>query len=164
MQRYLRYVNNSLKYEEQKLHGPPTASSSAPQHVNIGAFQHPRGSLHGFHPAGLAIGLSDNWLLQQPISYHGVSSTQHDTGGTLLAGSVGHTSSTSRVSNSRGLDFNVSSHTFDQLDSSTQGSPQLVSSAHLADIGAVRHRQQPSPEEKSPSKENHSYSERPASP
>jgi hypothetical protein len=163
MERYLRYVNDSLKYEEQKLYGPPAASSSAPQHVNTGAFQHPRGSLQGFRSTGSAIGPSDNWLLQQPISYPGLSSTQHDTSGTLLTGSVGHTNSMSGVSNSQGLDFNMSSYAFDQLDSSTRGSPQLVSSTRLADIGAVRHRQQPSPEEKSPSKENHSYSGRPSS-
>lgn len=156
MKRYLRYVSDSLKYEEQTLQGPPTPNSAALQHANIGAFQHPRGSLHGFHPAGPATGLSDNCLLQQPISYHGVSSAQHDTGGALLTGSVGHTSSLSRVSNSRGLDFKVPPFAFDPLDSSTRGSPQLVSSANVGNIRAVGNRQRPSPEEKSPFKDNHS--------
>lgn len=159
MVRYLQYVSDSLDREEQKLHGPPHSLSFALQGVDFEAFRHPGGRLHSVNPVDPTTATSSEWLLHQPILFHGVSQSQHFDIGGFVAEHLVHTSSIPRADHPRDVIPIVPSHVFNQPGFSARGSPQTMSSAYVADIGGVRHRQQTIGEGRSSSKETDSVSE-----
>ena len=147
MERYMRDISNLLTIEEHRLHGLPASTSAISPYVDIGAFQHPRGSLHGFHSDDLNNVQSGALLLQQPLSYHDMGQHQHDSNITATERSLADASLGPRAISSDVQGHAAQSCPIDQPDLNMRATAQPVTGSSLRDTRPERHPQQMDSEE-----------------
>ena len=147
MERYLRDISNLLTNVEHRLRGPPAANSAISPYVDIGAFQHPRGSLHGFHSDDPNNMQSGALLLQQPLSYHDMGQHQHDSNITATERSLADASLGPRAISSDVQGHAAQSYPIDQPDLDMRVAAQPMTGSSLRDTRPERHPQQMDSEE-----------------
>jgi hypothetical protein len=147
MERYMREISNLLTIEEHRLHGPPAVNSAISPYVDIGAFQHPRGSLHGFQSDDPNNVQSGALLLQQPLFYHDMGQHQHDSNITATERSLADASLGPRAISSEVQGHAAQSYPIDQPDLNMRAAALPVTGSSLRDTRPERQPQQLDSEE-----------------
>ena len=164
MERYLQDISNFLTAEERRLHGTLAANSTISPNADIGTFQHPRGSLHGFHSDNPNNVKSSTLLLQQPVSHHDMGQHQHFSNSLFISRNLINASSELPASSLDVQGHAAQSYPFDHSGSIMRAAVQPVTGSSFSNTRSKRNAPRTGPEEDDAPKPYLSFFEGPRKP